>query len=428
MFTDETRPSTVTPPHLEIMPEHALMNEPIRIRVLGCAPHQRITIVSQMTDDGGRPWTSRATFEADVEGNVDLAVHTPLGGSYTECDQMGLFWSMAPASHPHRMDYFNNLRAYPVTFTLEIDARPIRTAHLERTFLDPNVVRHPVREDGLVGALLHPAGASRSPGILVLGGSEGGSPEALAALLASHGYAALALAYHGVEPLPRTLVEIPLEYFATALAWMGRQEQIEPSKLAVVGVSKGGELALLLGAMFPAVKSVVGYAASGVVYQGRDIKHKRSSWSWQGKPVPFVPYYYTPGMALRSGWSVITRTPTPLLPMHAGYLSEQSIVEPASIPVEQIRGPILLFAGKEDQIWPSVAFAEMVTKRLGEHQHPYPDRNICYEHAGHMTFPIPSLPMPLMLAQMVGGTSRGNVKAATDAWSEVLLFLEEHLA
>jgi dienelactone hydrolase len=121
------------------------------------------------------------------------------------------------------------------------------------------------------------------------------------------------------------------------------------------------------------------------------------------------------------------RTPTPLLPMHAGYLSNQSLVEPASIPVEQIQGPVLLFAGQEDQIWPSALFAEMVTKRLGEHQHPYPDRHLCYEHAGHLTFPIPSLPMSLLLARMVGGTPSGNARAATDAWSQALLFLEEYL-
>ena len=237
MFTDETRPSTVASPYLELMPKRALMDEPVRIRVLGCSPHQRMTLVTQMTDDGGRRWTSRATFEADAEGIVDLAVHAPLEGSYTGCDPMGLFWSMTPASHLHRLDYFNQLRAYPMTLTLEANTCPIATAHLERTFLGSDVEMQPVRADGLVGTLFHPAGAARSPGILVLGGSEGGLPEAMAALLASHGYATLALAYHGVESLPKTFVEIPLEYFATAFAWMRQQEQFEPSRLAVVGVS-----------------------------------------------------------------------------------------------------------------------------------------------------------------------------------------------
>jgi dienelactone hydrolase len=426
MYTDETRLSTAASPRLEITPEQALMDEPVRIRVLGCSPHQRVTLTARMNDDGGRRWISRATFEADIKGTVDTASHAPLDGSYSGCDPMGLFWSMTPASHPHRMDYFNHLRAYPMTFTLESNGHPITTAHLERTFLGSDVEVRPVRTEGLVGTLFSTASVSRLPGILVLGGSEGGIPEALAALLASHGYATLALAYHGVESLPRTFVEIPLEYFATALAWMRRQEQIEPDKLAVVGVSKGGELALLLGATFPAVKAVVGYAASGVVYQGRDMKHQRSSWSWQGKPVPFVPYYYPPEMAVRFLWSAITRAPTPLLPMHAGYLSDQHLVEPASIPVEQIQGPVLLFAGKEDLIWPSTLFAEMVLQRLGEHQHPYPDRHTNYEHAGHLTFPIPGLPMPLQLARMVGGTPSGNARAETLAWSQALLFLKEH--
>ncbi len=41
--------------------------------------------------------------------------------------------------------------------------------------------------------------------------------EHAAALLASHGYAALALAYFGVEDVPKDLINIPLEYFGTAL-------------------------------------------------------------------------------------------------------------------------------------------------------------------------------------------------------------------
>ncbi len=426
MFTRESERLSGVSPQLEVTPERVLMDEPVRIRVLHCRPQQRITLTAQMTDDGGRRWTSRATFAADTQGLVDLAAHAPLEGSYTGCDPMGLFWSMAPASHRHHLDYFNHLGAYPTTLTLAIDTHPITSAHIERTFRSSDVEMQPVREEGLVGTLFHPAGASRSPGILVLGGSEGGIPEAMAALLSSHGYAAFALAYHGVEPLPKTFVEIPLEYFATAFEWMRRQEQIAFHKLAVVGVSKGGELALLLGATLPVVKAVVGYVASGVVYQGRDMKHQRSSWTWHGKPVPFVPYYYTPGLALRSVWSAITHTPTPLLPMHAGRLSDQHLVESASIAVEQTQGPVLLLAGQEDQVWPSALFAEMVMKRLAEHQHPYADHQFTYEHAGHL-FPLPNLPTPFMLTSMLGGTPQGNAKASGDAWMQMLRFLQQHL-
>jgi hypothetical protein len=38
MYADETRPSTVASPCLEITPGQALLNKPIRIRVLQCTP------------------------------------------------------------------------------------------------------------------------------------------------------------------------------------------------------------------------------------------------------------------------------------------------------------------------------------------------------------------------------------------------------
>src|SRR6202011_4756293 len=54
----------------------------------------------------------------------------------------------------------------------------------------------------LVGAYFAPADGKRHPAIVVLGGSEGGLHPADARMFAQHGYAALALAYFGVDPLP----------------------------------------------------------------------------------------------------------------------------------------------------------------------------------------------------------------------------------
>ena len=430
MYSEVPSPSTVDSPRIDITPELALMDEQVQIHVLHCAPHQRITLAAQMTDDGGWHWTSRAVFEADATGTVDLAAQAPLEGSYSGIDPTGLFWSMTPDVHKRGMDYFGQLQPYRTTLTAEVAERVIATAQVERTFGASDLITRSVREQGLVGTLFHPEAPGAYPGVLVLGGSEGGLPNAMAALLASRGYATLALAYHKVEPLPTTLVNIPLEYFATALAWMSQQTVIRAGQLAVVGVSKGGELALLLGATFPSVKAVVGYVASGVVYQGLDMKHKISSWSSQGQSVPFVPYYYTTGMALRSVWNAITRTPTPLLPVHSGYLSDQRIVEQATIPVERIQGPVLLLSGQDDQVWPSSALAEMVMKRLKEHHHPYEDRHVCYEDAGHFLLALPSLPtrLPALLAGILGGTPQGNARAAADGWSQMLRFLQEHFA
>jgi hypothetical protein len=86
MFTDETIPSTVDSPCIDITPNQALMDTEVQIRLLHCPPHQRITLTAQMTDDGGWHWTSRAVFQADATGTVDLAMQAALEGSYSGID------------------------------------------------------------------------------------------------------------------------------------------------------------------------------------------------------------------------------------------------------------------------------------------------------------------------------------------------------
>ena len=56
-------------------------------------------------------------------------------------------------------------------------------------------MRRAVRDDGLRGTFFVPAGGGVHPGAIVVGGSGGGLQEGDAALLASRGIAALALAY-----------------------------------------------------------------------------------------------------------------------------------------------------------------------------------------------------------------------------------------
>jgi pimeloyl-ACP methyl ester carboxylesterase len=105
--------------------------------------------------------------------------------------------------------------------------------------------------------------------VLVLAGSEGGLHESTAALLASHGQALLALTYFRAPGLPRQLTGIPLEYFARAIAWLRTQPEADSDRILVVGHSRGGELALLLGATYPAaVNGVIALVPSSKVEAG----------------------------------------------------------------------------------------------------------------------------------------------------------------
>jgi dienelactone hydrolase len=68
--------------------------------------------------------------------------------------------------------------------------------------------------------------------------------------------------------LPPTLSNIPLEYFSTALKWMSAQPSVDASRVGVVGLSRGAELALLLGTIHPEVHAIVAYMPSNVICAG----------------------------------------------------------------------------------------------------------------------------------------------------------------
>lgn len=304
-------------------------------------------------------------------------------------------------------------------------------------------IREVVREDGLVGVLFRPAGTGVRPGVLVLGGSEGGLPEGSAAALAEQGFVALALAYFGNGLLPRELVEIPLEYFAGAIRLLRSRREVSPERIAVLGGSKGGELALLLGATYPEdVGAVVGYVPSSIVYQGISFEPwysgSRSSWTLGGEPLPFVDGWFRPSELVDwrtyplPVWPFFGLLPLPNYPFSLVRSYERPLgedgaaVSAATIPVERIRGPVMLISGAKDRMWPSARLSEMAIERLGRHEHPFYYEHLCYEDAGHMIFPYvyDRLRLPPFLDP--GGTGKADRAANADSWPRVLRFLEQY--
>jgi pimeloyl-ACP methyl ester carboxylesterase len=79
------------------------------------------------------------------------------------------------------------------------------------------------------------------------------------------------------------LGNIPLEYFATAIDWLQAQDSVRSDKLAIVGGSRGGELALLLGATFPQINAVVAYAPSSVLWGGAGATSASCAWVYAGQ-------------------------------------------------------------------------------------------------------------------------------------------------
>jgi dienelactone hydrolase len=381
---------------------------PLHVRVSGVRPGQPVTVQGSAADHQGRAWHSTATFTAARDGTVDLTSATPASGSYTVASATGLLWSMAPAGTTEFT--FVPASTFTVTLTLVVDGRSVATTRLQRQ-VEATGVRSRMLDlarDGAYGELFEPADTTAPrPAVLLFGGSEGGlTVTDEAAALASHGYPTLALAYFGEPGLPATLTGIPLEYFATALRWLARQPGVDPARLAVAGVSRGSEAALLLGVAYPTlVHAVVGLVPSSTVFSALP-DTSLPAWTRGGVAVPFTRAF-------------------------PGYQTPASDHPSAVIPVEKIHGPVLLLCGQQDALWPSCQFVDDMTHRLAANGFGYPVVALAEPGAGHLVGdPLPNLPRsstyvtsPRYGRLYIGGTQAADALGRLDAWPKLLAFL-----
>ena len=309
-----------------------------------------------------------------------------------------------------------------------------------------SLVRTEVRHDGLVGVLFHPEPASDPtatlPGVLMLGGAEGGLHESDAAYLAEQGYAALALAYYGLAGLPGILKDIPLEYFATALDYLRGHWRVDPQRIGIIGGSKGGEAALLVAATFPGISAVVCLAGSGYVTQGisqsvytgsfqQIMTTPVASWTYQGRELAYLPNVMTP----RAEQALDAGEPVALSWTKPDPTANPDLAEAATIPVENIDGAVLLIVGADDIGGYGVTFHDVAAQRLQAHKHPHTWRHIVHPGAGHNIIPPPdgkgpqptTSPGPSGITFLNGGTPEIDLQARADTWRETLDFLQQEL-
>jgi dienelactone hydrolase len=423
---------------IEIEPQVALTDVPVAIRLTGFEPYQRVTVRAQTRDDDfGRAWESHAVFRTDGRGSVDLGQQAPLAGSYQNADPMGLTWSMELDPAATEECYFRKRTLDPIQirFTAEVGGEVVAEAQIERLFLAPGETRVEVREEGMAGVLFCPPGPGPHPGLIVLGGGDGGILEHGAALLAARGYVALALGYFGIEPLPSQPNEIPLEYFGRASAWLQARPEVNREAIAVIGTSLGGMFGLLAAATYPDIKAAVGYVPLGLVI-GLDPDNQPPA-SLGGKPLPFLPIVLTPDEEQRLEELSQAREPISITPVLLRLLGDGSDLGPAEIPVERINGPVLLLTGEDDQAIPSPVFAERIMVRLEQKGFPHPHDHVCYAGAGHAMGPPHCHGLPYVPTYgrapasgpvgAFGGTPECNALANAESWRQLLEFLEKSL-
>ena len=318
-------------------------------------------------------------------------------------------------------------------------------------FVDPSVKRISVDTDKVKGEFFIPVGPGKHPAILLLAGNAGGiaSQLAKAQLLASHGYAVLLQAYFRYPGLSAELYEVPLETFAEGVRWLREQTSVvDAMRIAALAPSKGAEGILAAASYIEELdlRAIVAVSPSNVVWQGigRGKPEDKSSWSLHGKALPYVAYR-SRGMLPQVVAAKVVRklklekvlfplTRTTLSSVYSAVKQHSREVKNATLPVNNIKAPLLLIAGDDDKLWPSKYMAnKLLAKRKGtpcaEH-----DEYYHYPDAGHV-FNVPYQPctIPWMVTpggKMIinfGGKSKGNAEAQEDAWFKMLTFLAKHL-
>jgi dienelactone hydrolase len=241
-----------------------------------------------------------------------------------------------------------------------------------------------VRESGVVGSFTVPDGPGPFPGVVALSGSGGGIPGWWGDLLAPDGIAVLAAAYFGVEPLPSALCEIPVETVAAAGEWLRQRPEVRDGRAGLVGGSKGAELALLASATYPeSFGPIAAIAPQCVTWFGADLTGEvadasaRSSWTLDGRPVPFVPP--VPGVGFEQ-----TERGLRSVGIYEAALKQTDAVEAAAIPVERAAGPLLLLSGGDDGACPSTLMARMIVERMKAHGRGADVRHLDFPECGHV--------------------------------------------
>lgn len=263
------------------------------------------------------------------------------------------------------------------------------------------------------GAYFRPEGDVEG-GVLVLSGSSGRIETGRAALFAEAGLFAVAMRWFGGPGQPPGICEVPLETFAAAVDVLARHT----GSIALVGVSKGAEAALLVASDDPRVSLVTAMAPSSVVWAsvgpGEDGESYpyRTSWTRGGARLPFVAYDESWEPAQHDG-------PTSFRELYLRSMDVDPVrTARAAIPVDRIKAQVIVSAGLDDQVWPSDIFSAQVATRRTSHGKA--TQVITHKHAGHRAlFPGEKVPESGQ-AMARGGNEDADRELGAAVWSATL--------
>jgi len=188
----------------------------------------------------------------------------------------------------------------------------------------------------------------------------------------------------------------PLERFGKAIDFL-RSKGIE--KIGIAGASTTGMLALVAASFYPEITLTIAMSPSDFVMEGfyrdgRDGAAERpgdneSSVSWQGEPLPYLPFAYRhpeywqkiQEESKAGGDRVASRK------MFDESERRHPVQEEERIKVENIHGKIIFIGAEDDVLWDTCKYIRRMEKRLSELPHECIWESFLYKHGTHFVFP-----------------------------------------
>ena len=245
-----------------------------------------------------------------------------------------------------------------------------------------------------------------------------GSPEFKPALFASHGFATLALAFYGVEGLPETWFSLKMEYFEAAVKFLRNHKYVHgETGIGIVGVCKGGQIALCMADCLSGIKCVV---TTNCALNAMHNDHSYRGKVWKGMPVATVPTVQSKNGAYSSRDTFHTDSECSEFQSSLFHFYERSHIA------------FMYIAGLEDCNVPSDFFCNLAEKLLSSANHP----NYIimrYPGTGHLIEPPYNPLCPEVYFKDFdvyvwnGGKPMPHCRAQVDAWSKQLQFLRKNL-
>ncbi|XP_077598991.1 peroxisomal succinyl-coenzyme A thioesterase-like isoform X1 [Stigmatopora nigra] len=413
---------------LSVTPCRGLVDEKLVILVQSTLPGARLTLRAFHRCDDGHEWEAFAHYLTNATGCLDISEEPSLGGTYYGVEPMGLLWSIRPVlgSKPGLRMRKMNVET-PMEFTISVyqdhltefkEKAVLASQLVERWYMAPGVLRTPIMEHGLTATLFLPSGPGPFPAILDLWGGGGQLVEYRASLLASHGFASLALDYITPKISVETGKPVDNTYFENAFTFLQQHPRVMGERVAMLGLSFGVSFTLKMAAYSHVLKPKCAVCISGSHVQPTE-----------GTMADILSYFDRNGhkAQLNDKNEVIMRNLLLPIPADPAY----------KVDMGRVKCPLLLVMGEDDQNWPACESAADMKEMMERAGNLHLLTILSYPNAGHLLEPpysphtrvssFRSVGTREKVTALWGGECAAHAVAQEDAWKKTLEFLRHNL-